>query len=192
MIVQQFVRGTRLQLQSEFESRPVLILGTLPVTISDVFPRPGCVTEMMTVLTIVMNFRTALSPLVVRRSGNVLLEGAFLNLSSVILTMTVETFQMRPGAPMLHVRHHSSNVAMADVFHSHGSVTERMIVETPLMKETAVGSRHVNISSSRVRVVARVSLSHGDVMETTTVLTTLTRVDVPPSHAPRPSSNVVI
>ena len=90
------------------------------------------------------------------------------------------------------MRHHSSSVAMADVFHSHGSVTERMIVETPLMKETAVGSRRVNISSSRVRVVARVSLSHGDVMETTTALTTLTRVDVPPSHAPRPSSNVVI
>ena len=76
-------------------SRPVLILGTLPVTISDVFPRPGCVTEMMTVLTIVMNFRTALSPPVVRRSGNVLLEDAFLNLSSVILTMTVETFQVK-------------------------------------------------------------------------------------------------
>ena len=69
---------------------------------------------------------------------------------------------------------------------------ERMTAETPQMKATAAESRRVNTSSSRVRAAARVYLSHGDAMVTMTVLTTLMRVDVLPSPAPRHSSNVVI
>ena len=76
-------------------SRLVPTHGTLPATISAASPRRGCVMVMMTVLTTVMNFRTAPSPRVEQMSGSAPLVDVFQNHSNVTQTTTAEISQVR-------------------------------------------------------------------------------------------------